>query len=226
MSGDEIKKKTFREAVLNWYKNNKRDFPWRNTSDPYKIWISEILLQQTNADKAVDPYLKITKNYPTVFDLVDASIEELKCIFSKIGLFYRAERIKTVAADICRNYDGDFPKAKNELLKLKGIGSYTASAIMCFAYNFPCAVVDTNFIRIIERVFGVKSSKCRPRNDQLIWEFADSLVDTENPKDYNYAVLDFASLICRARNPRCSICEIQKICELKIKMDKKLKKEN
>lgn len=217
MCKEKIKKKIFREAVLKWYKYNKRDFPWRNTSDPYKIWISESLLQQTDADKVVIPYLKITSNYPTVFDLADAPIEELKLIFSKIGLFYRAERIKTAAGDICRNYGGAFPKTKNELLKLKGVGNYTASAIMCFAYNFPCAVVDTNVVRIIERVFGVKSSKCRPRNDKLIWEFADSLVDTENPKDYNYAVLDFASLICKARNPRCSICEIHKICESKIR---------
>ncbi|MBO8161842.1 MAG: A/G-specific adenine glycosylase [Thermosipho sp. (in: Bacteria)] len=211
-----IKKMIFRESVLEWYEHNKRDFPWRSTSDPYKIWISESLLQQTNADKVVIPYMEIVTKYPTVFDLADAPVEELKLIFSKIGLFYRAERIKTTAEDICRNYGGAFPKTKNELIKLKGVGNYTASAILCFAYNLPYAVVDTNVIRIIERVFGVKSSKCRPRNDKLIWEFADSLVDTENPKDYNYAVLDFASLVCRARNPKCSLCEIYKICEYTI----------
>jgi A/G-specific adenine glycosylase len=201
------------QNLFSWYDVNKRDYyPWRKTKDPYKIWISEVLLQKTDVNKALIAYENIIENYKTIEDLAFSSIEDLRKIFKNIGLIYRAERIKETAEYIDENYYGYFPKSKNELIGIYGIGEYIANAILCFAYEENYAVVDTNVLRILDRIFGIKSNLSRARNDKTIWQFASWLVKPEDPKNYNYAILDFAALTCKNRNPKCINCPMLEIC--------------
>lgn len=210
---DQNKKLEFTNKIMNWYKINKRIFPWRYSKDSYKIWISETLLQQTDSDKALYAYKKIIEKYPDSFSLSKATTKELEEIFKSIGLFYRIGRIKNAAQYICNVYGGVLPKEKNQLKRIKGIGDYIASAIMCFAYGEKCSVVDTNVIRIFERIFKIESNKSRVRNDKDIWTFADGLVNQDNPIDYNYAILDLGALICTANSPKCGECPMIYICD-------------
>lgn len=210
---DKDKRNYFTEKLLDWYKINKREFPWRYTQDSYKVWISETLLQQTDSAKALYAYNKILMKYPNIFALSESSICDIEGIFKEIGLVYKAERINNASKYICKNYNGILPNNKNELIKIKGIGNYIANAILCFAYNNNCAVVDTNVIRIFERVFNIKSDKARPQNDKKVWVIADSLVDKKKSKDYNYAILDLGALICTSKLPKCGMCPVSYICE-------------
>lgn len=203
----------FQYLLLDWYDKNRRDFPWRYTFNPYKVMISEVLLQQTNVEKIVKPYFEITEDYKNINDLANADIYFLKDIFKDIGLFYRADRLKNIAEEISYNHKGQIPDTWDELIKIKGIGAYICSAILCFGFNQPYAVLDTNVIRIFERLFDVKSEKKRPRDDIRLWEFAQMLLPKDRYVDYNYAILDFGASVCTAYNPKCSICVLKFICK-------------
>lgn len=202
----------FQCLLLSWYDKNKREFPWRYTFEPYKVLVSEILLQQTNVEKIIKPYLKITETYRGVHELADSDINFLKNIFSDIGLFYRADRLKTIAKEIIECCEGKIPEEWESLIKIKGIGYYICSAILCFGFNKPYAVLDTNVIRIFERLFEIKSEKKRPRDDIKLWEFAQMMIPEDRYVDYNYAVLDFGAIVCTVYNPKCSQCVFRFMC--------------
>lgn len=202
----------FQCFLLDWYDKNKRSFPWRYTFDPYKVLISETLLQQTNVEKIVEPYLKIIKSYKNIAELKNADINHLKDIFKDIGLFYRADRLKETADEILQFHSGIIPDTWEKLIKIKGIGYYICSAVLCFGYNKPYAVLDTNVIRIFDRMFGIKSDKKRPRDDIKLWEFAQTIIPEDRYVDYNYAVLDFGASVCTMYNPECSECVFSNTC--------------
>jgi len=205
-------KKKFHDNLLTWYRKNKRDFPWRSCNDPYKILISEVLLQKTDAPKVLRVYKKFIKKYPKARNLLKAKKSDVKKIIKNLGLLNRVDRLISIGKSITTKYDGSIPTEKVELLKLKGIGEYSASAVMCFAFNKREAIVDNNVIRVIERVFGYKSKKERPRDDASFWKFARSLLPDRTYRDYNYALLDFSALQCSAKNPRHDKCPLKKIC--------------
>lgn len=205
----------YHAVLLDWYDENKREFPWRYIFNPYKVFVSEILLQQTNVEKITVPYCILTEQYKDISELSHANIEFLREIFKEIGLFYRADRIISISKEIMNKYDGIIPNQRGKLIRIKGIGNYICNAILCFGYNEPYAVLDTNVIRIFERLLGVKSTCSRPREDKSLWEFAQMLLPKDDYVDYNYALLDFASNVCTARNPKCSICTFRQICCLK-----------
>jgi len=200
------------KILLNWAKNNLRKYEWRTTSDPYKILISELLLQKTDAKKVEQVYPKFVECFPTVLDLHRANIKEVEELIRDIGLFYRAQRIKKIAEQIKNEFSGKIPDSKNELISLHGVGDYISNAVLCFAFEERVPIVDTNVIRVYERVFNLKSSKSRPRTDKKIWDFAEKILPLEKFVEYNYALLDFASSICRAKNPRCKMCPVNKTC--------------
>lgn len=202
----------FQCLLLDWYDKNKRDFPWRYTFEPYKVMVSEMLLQQTNAGMAINPYLKITETYRNIRELADSNINFLNGIFKDIGLFYRANRLKKTAEEIVKYYEGVIPSKREELIKIKGIGYYICSAILCFGFNQSYAVLDTNVIRIFARLFEVKSEKVRARDDIKLWEFAQILLPDDRYVDYNYAILDFGAQVCKFYNPKCSICTFNIMC--------------
>lgn len=203
---------TFQNNILNWWKNNKRIFPWRETINPYKILCSEILLQQTNAEKVVEAYNKITVDYPNVDNLAEAELDKLKEIIKPLGLLKRAERLKEIALVIMDKYNGLVPENRDNLLKLPGVGDYTANAVMCFAYGKKVGVLDTNTIRILARVFDIKSDKARPRNDKSLQTELNRIIPKNDSKIFNYSLLDFAALICTAENPNCKKCVISSTC--------------
>jgi A/G-specific adenine glycosylase len=202
----------FQSRILSWYKENGRVFPWRYTFNSYKVMVSEVLLQQTNADKVVQPYLSITERYQSVYELLHADYSYLLSIFREIGLLYRADRLIDISAQVITAHSGKIPEKREELISIKGIGNYSCNAILCFGYNKPYCIVDTNVIRIFEKVFGVKSDSKRPHTDKKIWEFAQEILTTNDFVDYNYGLLDFAALVCKKRKPVCDLCSISSIC--------------
>lgn len=219
---DPIKIQAFQASLLLWYTSNARAFPWRYIFDPYKVLVSEFLLQQTDAAKVIKVYKDILEDYPTISDLSNADPNQLKIYFLKLGLFFRSERLIKAANQIKEQYAGIIPIEKTELKKLHGVGDYISSAVLCFGYNKAQAIVDTNIIRIFERCFGIKSSSSRPRTDKAIWAFAEEILPVQNYADYNYALLDFAALVCTARKPKCAECFFGQNCEMMLKEVKEI----
>lgn len=205
----------FQCMLLNWYERNKRCFPWRYKFDPYEVLLSEILLQQTNAEKVVQPYLKIIKAKKNINELANCDINFLSTIFKDIGLFYRADRLKNIAEEITELHNGVIPNKWEDLIKIKGIGYYICSAVLCFGFNQPYAVLDTNVIRIYDRLFEFKSEKKRPRDDIKLWDFAQMMIPEDEYVDFNYAVLDFGAKICTVGKPKCHICTFKNTCTYK-----------
>lgn len=207
--------KEFQSKVLQYYLYHKRNFPWRYTFNPYKVLVSEILLQQTNVEKVIKPYCAIIEKYCSIQELGNAEIEFLRDLFKDLGLFYRADRLINISKQIIEKYGGIIPEKREDLIKIKGIGDYTCNAVLCFGYKKPYAIVDTNVIRVFERVLNFKSLKKRPHTDKKIWEFAQLLLPFDDFIDYNYGLLDFAALVCKARKPSCSECLMSSICYYK-----------
>ncbi len=206
-------KKIFHRNLLKWYKENKRDFPWRYCKDSYKILVSEILLQQTDAPKVCPVYKRFIKRYPNGAKLQNASISDTTNILKGLGLYYRARRLVSIGKYLSNFYQGQVPSTKNELLKMKGVGEYVASAVLCFGFNKRVPIVDSNIVRLFQRIFGYRSSKKRPRDDISLWRLAELLLPDKNVRDFNYALLDFSALVCTARNPRHENCPLKSICK-------------
>lgn len=212
-----IKKiRRFQKRILTWERGNFKEYPWRFTSDPFFILISEILLQKTDARKVVKVYPKFIDSFPTVYSLYHADIQDIKSFFMKIGLFYRAQRLKEISTQIIKVFNGKIPDEKEKLLSIGGIGNYISNAILCFAFKKRVPIVDSNVIRVYQRVFNVRSSKPRPRTDNMLWRFAEEILPSSDYVRFNYALLDFASEVCKARNPLCEICEVKKICSASV----------
>lgn len=210
MLGEEID--IFQAMLLYWYDSNKRIFPWRYIFDPYKVFVSEILLQQTNVKKIIKPYFEIVSRYKNIYELANADSEFLKYIFKEIGLFYRADRMINISKEFVDKYDGNIPDKQEELVKIKGIGKYMSSAMLCFGYNKPYAILDTNVVRIFERILGISKECSRAREDRKLWQFAQAILPQDDYVDYNYALLDFASEVCSAIKPKCSNCIFKYMC--------------
>jgi len=202
----------FQKKVLRFAQNNLKNYPWRDTADSYNILISELLLQKTDSKKVEKLYPKFIEKFPTVYRLYQAESEEIDNLIKDIGLFYRGQRLKRIAEQIVNEFNGNIPASKDDLMSLYGVGEYISNAVLCFAFKKRMPIVDTNVIRVYERAFNVKSLKSRPRTDKEIWDFAEKMLPKENYVEYNYALLDFASDICRAKNPLCEICSIKSIC--------------
>ena len=202
----------FSNRLLIWHFHNMKKFGWRETKAPYKILISEILLHKTDSKKVEKLYPKFIDKFPTIYHLYQAEPEEIDDLIKEIGLFYRGQRLKKIAEQIVNQFKGNIPTSKEDLMSLYGVGEYISNAVLCFAFKKGVPIVDTNVIRVYERVFNVKSLKSRPHTDKKMWDFAEKMLPKENYVEYNYALLDFASEVCRAKNPLCEICPIKSIC--------------
>ena len=206
----------FTKLLLTWYKKNKRKLLWRQTKDPYKILVVEILLQRTDYKKIKKIYPIFIQKYPTIFNLYQAEDEDISELFNKIGLVSRAIRLKKIGNDIIYKYKGKIPNNKNDLISLCGVGNYISNAVLCFAYNKRVPIVDSNIIRLYGRVFNLKSLKSRPHTDKKIWDFAQKILPSFNYIEYNYALLDFSSKICKYKKPKCKMCVVSNICKYNI----------
>ena len=201
----------FRTMLANWAKQNLRNYPWRNTDNPYEILIAEFLLQRTDADTVRPIYDEFLIRYPTLEKLADAKLEDLVAILQPLGLFFRAERLSQTARIIMAEYRGKVPDSEIELLKLPGIGKYTARAICSQAFAQPAAVMDTNVSRILERFYGLRGERVKSRC-KILWQAAETISPQTKVGLWNLTLLDFGALICTARKPRCSECPVAKQC--------------
>lgn len=200
------------DDLLNWFSAFGREFPWRFTFSPYKVLVSEILLQQTNADKVIDPYLILVDKFPSISALAYANDKVVMEIFSKLGLFFRANRLRTIANEILNKNNALIPSNLDELKSIKGIGDYIGNSILCFGYSQKRPIVDTNIIRIFNRYGLYRSPKKRPHTDMQLWSLAKSILPEENFVEYNYSLLDLSAIVCTSRKPLCESCPINKTC--------------
>jgi A/G-specific adenine glycosylase len=202
----------FSSQIINWYKENKRDLPWRETGDPYKIWLSEIILQQTRVEQGLSYYLDFVNSFPTIQSLAKATEDRIMKKWQGLGYYSRARNMYYTAKVIVNEYNGVFPDDFSLLKKLKGIGDYTAAAIASFAFNKPNAVVDGNVVRVISRIFGIKQSVDIPGTKNKIYKIVSKLITNKEPGLFNQAIMEFGELQCVPRNPKCEDCCMNHFC--------------
>lgn len=202
----------FSNSLTAWYLQNKRDLPWRNTTDPYKIWLSEIMLQQTRVAQGLPYFLRFIESFPTIFDLANASEEEVLKLWQGLGYYSRARNLHATAKIIANDHAGDFPNNFKELLKLKGVGDYTAAAIASFSFNKVIPVVDGNVYRVLARYFDIETNIALPKAKKEFFELASELISKENPALFNQAIMEFGALQCVPQNPDCSKCVLNSSC--------------
>jgi A/G-specific adenine glycosylase len=205
-------KRYFSDKLVKWYFNNKRNLPWRETSDPYKIWLSEIILQQTRVNQGMPYYLKFIETYPTVSALAAAPEQEVLRLWQGLGYYTRARNLHKCAKAVVTLHAGTFPKTYEALLALPGIGGYTAAAIASIAFRQPVAVVDGNVFRVLSRLFGIDTPINSPEGKRNFTSLANELIPTERPDTHNQAVMEFGALFCTPKNPSCETCIFQKSC--------------
>ncbi|MFK7811131.1 MAG: A/G-specific adenine glycosylase [Maribacter sp.] len=203
---------TFSQNILIWYAQNKRTLPWRRTRDPYKIWLSEIMLQQTRVVQGTPYYMKFVANFPTVYDLAQASEEHVLKLWQGLGYYSRARNLHATAKMVVESYDGEFPNTYEELLKLKGVGDYTASAIASICFDEPQPVVDGNVYRVLARYFGVDTPINSTEGVKYFKELAREVMDPDNIRDYNQGIMEFGAIQCAPKKPYCLHCPLNESC--------------
>lgn len=201
------------KALTNWYNQNKRELPWRDITDPYRIWISEIILQQTRVNQGMSYYLRFVERFPEVKSLADAEEDEVLKYWQGLGYYSRARNLHKTAKIIVEKHNGIFPKNHSEILQLKGIGEYTVAAISSFAYNQAFAVVDGNVFRVLSRIFGVETPIDSTTGKKEFSQLAEKLLDQKEPGLHNQAIMEFGALQCVPVQPDCEICPLQTICK-------------
>jgi A/G-specific adenine glycosylase len=203
---------SFSKDLIQWYLINKRDLPWRNTENPYFIWLSEIMLQQTRVAQGTPYYLSFTANFPTVFDLANASEQDVLKLWQGLGYYSRARNLHKTAHQVAYEFNGIFPNNYAALLKLKGVGEYTAAAIASFAFNETVAVVDGNVFRVLSRYFDIDLDISIHSTKKEFQKLAFSLLPKGKTADFNQAIMEFGALQCVPKSPNCGICVLNNSC--------------
>lgn len=207
----------FAPIIGSWYRKNRRDLPWRNTRDPYKIWLSEVILQQTRVQQGLPYYESFINFFPDVKKLAEAPETTVLKLWQGLGYYSRARNLHAAAKLVVANYGGKFPDHYQELLKLKGVGEYTAAAISSFCFNEAQAVVDGNVYRVLSRIFGIETAIDSPAGKKEFRELAQQLIDKKDPGTFNQAVMEFGALQCVPKNPDCENCPFVLHCEARRK---------
>jgi len=206
----------FRESLISWFNKEGRDLPWRHTRDPYHILVSEIMLQQTNVRIVIPIYLKFIKKFPTIQSLSQAPLSQVKILTDQLGYKKRGEYLHQIAKQIIDEFNGEFPKTLESLLSLKGIGRYTAGAILSFAFGVnerTAAIVDVNVERVLSRVFGIWDLKKNSDFNKTIWKLSEDMLDEKNVWEINQGIMDLGALICISQTPKCLICPMRDFCK-------------
>ena len=202
----------FSKTLIDWYLKNKRDLPWRNTKDPYKIWLSEIILQQTRVAQGLPYYLKFAETFPTVHDLAASPLEKVLKVWQGLGYYSRARNLHETAVFISGELKGQFPDNYKDLIKLKGVGDYTASAIASTCYNEPVAAVDGNVYRVLARYFNIDTPINSSKGITEFRDLSQELLGNEHPWYYNQAIMEFGATHCTPKQPYCQTCPFSKSC--------------
>ena len=199
-------------VLIRWYNQNKRDLPWRETRDPYFIWLSEIILQQTRVAQGYSYYMRFVETFPTVDSLANAHEDEVLKLWQGLGYYSRARNLHSAAKMIVSAHNGVFPSAYKDILSLKGVGEYTAAAIASFAFELPYAVVDGNVFRVLSRLFALDTPIDTTQGKRLFTDLANELLDTGNPGAHNQSIMEFGALQCVPASPDCGVCLLSDIC--------------
>lgn len=202
----------FANKLITWYLENKRELPWRSTSNPYYIWLSEIILQQTRVAQGTPYYFKFINEFPTVFDLANASEEETLKLWQGLGYYSRARNLQVAAKYVVEELNGEFPDSYTGLLKLKGVGDYTASAVASICFGEPVAVVDGNVYRVLSRVFGIDTPINSTEGKKQFKKLAQELLDKKEPASFNQGLMEFGALQCTPQRPQCESCPFSEKC--------------
>jgi A/G-specific adenine glycosylase len=202
----------FSTELISWYNDNKRDLPWRNTTDAYTIWLSEIILQQTRVEQGLPYFYRFAENYPTVTAFAAAAEDEILRLWQGLGYYSRGRNMLKTAQLVQQQYNGVFPVSYTELIKLKGIGEYTAAAISSFAGGEARAVVDGNVYRVLARYFGIDEAINSPKGKKLFQQLADDVLNHDTPGQHNQAIMEFGAMLCKPKNPACGICPVRISC--------------
>lgn len=211
-NGHRLNASRFRADLIAWGQENFRAFPWRETDDPYRILIAEVMLHRTKAPQVMAVYSTFLRRYPGVDELAKASREDLLAALASLGLRQRVEMLHAMAQEITNRFDARVPESKAELTSLSGVSDYIAGAVRCFARNEPEALIDTNTVRVVGRLFGLKTTDSSRRNP-VFKDLHTRLVDPNEPRAYNYAMLDLAARVCtKVRPPDCHRCPVKRHC--------------
>lgn len=202
----------FSNKIVKWYENHRRKLPWRETSDPYKIWLSEIMLQQTRVSQGLPYYLQFIEQYPTVMRLASAPLRQVLRLWQGLGYYTRARNLHKCAKMVAQSLNGQFPASYDQLLKLPGIGEYTAAAIASFSFRIPVAVVDGNVFRLLSRLFGIEEPINSTAGKKEFGKLANRLIPEKRPDLHNQAIMEFGALVCTPVNPDCGRCIFQNDC--------------
>ena len=204
---------TFQNDLLDWYYANKRDLPWRNDQDPYKVWVSEIMLQQTKVDTVIPYFNNFIEKFPTVYDLAVADEQAVLKAWEGLGYYSRARNLQTAVREVVENYGGQVPDDPKQLEGLKGIGSYTKGAILSIAFNKPEPAVDGNVMRVFSRVLNIDEDIALPKTKKLFESVTREIISQEDPSSFNQAIMDLGATICTPKSPSCLLCPVQEHCE-------------
>jgi A/G-specific adenine glycosylase len=205
-------KRYFSDKVVEWYLQHKRELPWRANQEPYRIWLSEIILQQTKVSQGLPYYLKFLEAFPTVEDLANASEQKVLRYWQGLGYYTRARNLHKCAKAVVEKYNGVFPESFEKLKTLPGIGDYTAAAISSIAFREPVAVVDGNVFRVLSRVFGIDDAINSPEGKKKFTTLANELIQKQHPGEHNQAVMEFGALFCTPKTPKCIECTFNASC--------------
>lgn len=202
----------FLHNIYNWYTKNRRNLPWRETTDPYKIWLSEIILQQTRVDQGISYYERFTERFPAISDLANASEDEVLKLWQGLGYYSRARNLHQTAKNVVQNFHGRFPETYREMLSLKGIGPYTAAAIASIAFDLPHPALDGNIYRVLARYFGIFDSPATGKGKKVFEHLARELMPEKNAGFHNQALMEFGALQCVPKSPDCVNCPVPESC--------------
>ena len=204
--------KEFQDQFIQWYEQEKRNLPWRYNRDPYRIWISEIMLQQTRVDTVIDYFYRFMEWFPTIEELANAPEEKLLKAWEGLGYYSRARNIQAAAKQIMSEFDGEMPQTPEEISSLKGIGPYTTGAIASIAFGLPEPAVDGNVMRVVSRLFCIEADIAKASSRKIFDEAMRKIIDEKHPGEFNQAMMDLGSAICTPTSPKCEACPIQAFC--------------
>lgn len=204
-------KEEFRQALLGWYYEEKRDLPWRRTSNPYYIWVSEVMLQQTRVDTVIPYYERFISKYPTMQDLAQAEENELLKMWEGLGYYSRARNLQAGVREVVVNYGGEVPKTRKAISTLKGVGPYTAGAVLSIAYGIPEHAVDGNVMRVLSRILLIEDDITIPKTKRIFEDVVMDLIDENDPSAFNQGLMELGATICTP-NPKCLLCPVREYC--------------
>ncbi|MET3698731.1 A/G-specific DNA-adenine glycosylase [Bacillus oleivorans] len=203
----------FQKSLVNWYEAEKRDLPWRRTNDPYKIWVSEVMLQQTRVDTVIPYYNRFLEKFPTLQDFAEAQEDEILKAWEGLGYYSRVRNLQSAVREVAEIYEGRVPENIDEFQALKGVGPYTAGAVMSIAFNKPEPAVDGNVMRVFSRIFSIEEDIAKPKTRKLFEELVKEVIDPENPSPFNQGIMELGALICTPQAPSCLLCPVREHCK-------------